>query len=195
MAELSDGLLFLARNLEAARRSAERTVSLEWATVVAGAGQKPWVVLESDTSGQAREVTDVAAGPVVVGARVLCVHHGPRLTLLAVPPNASRSSVWNVATLTGGWRQYGASAYNMAGYRRTSTGWALRGMIADGAVGEPAFRLPEPLTSRHLLTGSSWDGSAFVAARIDVLPSGDVIPSSGANPDAWVSLDGITIHL
>lgn len=91
------------------------------------------------------------------------------------------------ASLLNSWVNYG-TPYNVVGYARDTLGYVyLRGVVAAGTMGSPIFTLPTGFrpANEELLTASSRDDFG----RIDVLPTGDVVPKYGTN--VYISLDGL----
>lgn len=89
---------------------------------------------------------------------------------------------------TSSWANYGAG-WQVAGFWKDPLGWVhLRGMIASGTVGNPAFTLPPG--HRPLVTELFGVMSNGAAGRVDVQSDGLVVPQSPSN-NTWVSLSGI----
>ncbi len=173
--------------MQAIRQLHRDQASWGWATVAAG-GDAPTVVLDADEDEEPREVSDSVAGPVVPGQRVHVLHREQRITIVGAAP-----APWRPAALTGGWVNY-HTGFAPAAYRRLPHGVQLRGLIRGGTVDKPAFTVDTPPDTDLILGGLTWTGSTIMPCRISVKPTGEVIPSTGSNPN-WVSLDGIMIPI
>lgn len=186
------GVSWMMQAIKGLWRTQPRT---QWAKVAAVSPQL-LVVLEHDESETARPVSANAAGPLVVGQRVLCLWEQRRLTIIGAgaATGGAGPDGWVTPLLTGGWQNYGAG-YFRAGWRQTPYGIQLRGLIKHGTVGQPAFRVPGPMGGLALLSGITYTNGQVVPCRISVNATGSVTPSTGANPDTWVSLDGLTIPI
>ena len=184
------GLSWMMQAIKGLWRTQPRT---QWAEVTA-VSPRLLIVLEHDESQTARPVSANAAGPLVVGQRVLCLWEQRRLTVIGAgrAPGITGPGGWATPLLTGGWQNYGRG-YFRAAWRRTPYGIQLRGLIRYGTVDQPAFRVPGPIGGGALLSGVTYTNRQIVPCCISVNASGSVTPSTGANPDTWVSLDGITI--
>lgn len=145
------------------------------------------VTLEHDETFTPRPVSANAAGAVHEGQRVLLLRERNRLTIIG-----TGEAAWTPAVLLNGWVNY-STGYATAAYRRVPGGIMLRGLIRAGTRDQPALRVPAITTGDQILTGLTYTGTQITPCRISVTSSGDVTPSTGANPDAWVSLSGITI--
>lgn len=97
---------------------------------------------------------------------------------------------WQVPTFTNSWINYDTTVFQAAGYMKDSLGFVhLRGLVKNGTVSSAIFTLPagyRPL--KQLLFSAVINGSA---GRIDIMPSGVVIPSIIAS-NAYVQLDGFS---
>lgn len=103
-----------------------------------------------------------------------------------------RQESWKAPTLINSWANYGGS-YNRCGYFKDSMGVVhLRGLVRNGTIGQVIFRLPSGYRPPGRELHSSRTAGEAAAGRIDVLPSGNVLPVSGSA--SWISLDGITFR-
>jgi hypothetical protein len=98
---------------------------------------------------------------------------------------------WQTPTFTNSWANFGGG-YNPAGYFKDNSGVVhLRGLVRSSVLGAAIFTLP----NTHRPPGRAIFSvmSNNLAARVDVLNNGQVVPVSGSS--AWISLEGITFRV
>lgn len=88
-------------------------------------------------------------------------------------------TAWTAATLQNSWVNYG-SGYETAAYRRVGDMVQLRGLIKNGSLNVPLMTLPVGFRPPQKLLCIVKD-SGTVPSRVDVDPSGTVVPGSEAN--------------
>lgn len=173
--------------MQAIKGVAAATPRTHWAEVAAVQGGVVEVVLDDDVERVSRPVSANAAGPVVVGQRVLLLRERARLTIIG-----AGAAPWTSAVLLNGWKGYGMG-YAYPEWRVSAAGVELKGLMRSGTVGQPAFRVGVDPGRNHILTGLTYTGSVIAPCRISISAVGDVTPDTGANPAAWVSISGLTI--
>lgn len=97
-----------------------------------------------------------------------------------------------------GWQFIGVASYDPVCYRRVNNFVALRGVIYNGTINQPAFNLPAGFRYTGLRAGdfavASGNGGAtgdIGAGNVQVKTGGDVLPIDPST-NRWVYLDGIT---
>lgn len=112
-------------------------------------------------------------------------------------PSLPVQEAWQAPTLSNGWVNYGSDGtgtYNIAGYWKDSLGIVhLRGLIKSGPIGQSSFTLPigyRPVARELFLCFCGNPTPIF--GRLDIPPTGQVIPFFGGN--AYFSLDGISFR-
>lgn len=169
-------LQFVTPNAGTPFLNADGTVSLQWFMFLSAIVQ---------TIGGPTVVLGGGANPVDLQTGIASLE-GLLADMRPIPPQY-RVEQFIAPTLLNSWVNFG-TPYNNAGYARDSLGFVyLRGVVTAGAMLSPMFRLPAGYrpANEELLTGGSRDDFG----RIDILPTGDVVPKFGTN--VYVSLDGL----
>lgn len=98
---------------------------------------------------------------------------------------------WTAPTLQNSWVNFGG-IHAPVGYTKTSDGVVtLKGLIKNGTTGTGVILFNLPTGYRPVLQHIFHVSMAQVAARVDVLPNGNVVlQSTGSN--AWISLSNIS---
>jgi hypothetical protein len=105
--------------------------------------------------------------------------------------SAGNTLEWNTITsFMNGWGNYGG-AFPTAQWALRPDGLVqLRGLIVGGGMGTIAFRLPAGVRPNQRLLLPSLSGD--VLGRLDILYTGDVIPTIGST--SWFSIDNIMFN-
>lgn len=112
---------------------------------------------------------------------------------LVVRGKISNEARITVTSFLNGWVNYG-SPYTEASYWKDKNGVVhITGKVKSGTLGSTIFILPTGYRpSGREDHGTFGSGGPAESARVDVLPTGEVIAVSGYGSGGWISLAGIT---
>lgn len=106
---------------------------------------------------------------------------------------------WANLTLQNGWLAYdGGTTFELPRYRRYANGLVeVEGLVTAGSLSLAIATLPvgfRPRKQRGFTTNGAQGGTGAVGwVRVDITPSGSILPNSGAG-NAYLFLDGILFH-